>query len=461
MQCSIVKKSECSRYDLGHMLFSPEFFLSDKLICWNLIQKKSKKSVSDLFIHVKETVNEINENAICYDLTDGLPKFFDTGTQISTIISTKKIAKENDFAISRMRSYLEEMGIVEAKNILQLFSTEFLFFRAKTEQISGCALFSLCMTNIVQTILKRGQYGTEQPRFYDFLLTNLPIPNSLFSINLKITRIVKEALKIRKLSRDIYAHSQYLLLSELGLADWQAKRRFWSIKNYSDIKEAERMDADYFQPKYDEIVSAIKKYSGGGDTLGNLVAIKKCVEVGSNEYLNEGIPFVRVSNISPFEISKEKYISDELYEEYKEHQPKQGEILLSKDATPGIAYYIKAIPEKMIPSGGILRLATKNNKINNEYLTLVLNSLLVGEQVKRDVGGSVILHWRPDQVKNVLIPILPLHKQNQIRQKITESFNLREKSKHLLECAKRAVEIAIEKDEKKALSWLERQTKEI
>ena len=123
------------------------------------------------------------------------------------------------------------------------------------------------------------------------------------------------------------------------------------------------------------------------------------------------------------------------------------EILFSKDATPGIAYYLREVPEKMIPAGGILRLQSKTDKIGNEYLTLVLNSVLTQEQVKRDVGGSVILHWRPDQVAGTVIPILHQEKQAEIEQKVIESFNGRKRAKDLLECAKHAVEIAIEQDE--------------
>ena len=162
-----------------------------------------------------------------------------------------------------------------------------------------------------------------------------------------------------------------------------------------------------------------------------------------------------MSNLSPFEITQEKYISEELYAEIKEYQPQKGEILLSKDATPGIAYHLSAEPEKMIPAGGILRLKTKTDKIGNEYLTLVLNSILTQEQINRDVGGSVILHWRPDQVAGTVIPILHQEKQAEIQQKVIESFNFRKHAKDLLEHAKRAVEIAIEQDEQTAINWLE------
>jgi len=103
-----------------------------------------------------------------------------------------------------------------------------------------------------------------------------------------------------------------------------------------------------------------------------------------------------------------------------------------------------------------LGLKRKSDRINDDYLTLALNSLLTKEQINRDCGGSVILHWRPDQVKETLIPILPNEKQTQIKEKVSESFALREQSKRLLESAKRAVEIAIEKIEDDALSFLKK-----
>ena len=61
-------------------------------------------------------------------------------------------------------------------------------------------------------------------------------------------------------------------------------------------------------------------------------------------------------------------------------------------------------------------------------------------------------------MKETVVPILPPAIQDEIRQKITESFFLRRQSKHLLECAKRAVELAIEQDEQTAIDWLEKET---
>jgi len=228
------------------------------------------------------------------------------------------------------------------------------------------------------------------------------------------------------------------------------------VENFSEIQRAERFDAEYFQPKYEEIVAAVKKYKGGFDELGNLAKIKKSVEPGSEAYRESGVPFVRVGNISKLELSdnNQQFISEALYEELKKHQPRVDEILLSKDATPGIAYYLSETPQKMIVSGGILRLKVASPRILPEYLTLVLNSAIVQKQIERDSGGSVINHWRPDQVKATLIPILGDEKQKEIKQLIAESFKCRKLSKALLEIAKRGVEIAIETDEVAAQTWI-------
>ena len=329
-------------------------------------------------------------------------------------------------------------------------------FIVKSGKLNPFFLAIFLNTTYGKTLIERGKYGSAQPEIALYFLYQIPMPvwDDLPSV---IEKTYLQSKELTGLSKTRYNDAQTLLLSELDLANWQPKHELTFVKNFSDTNHTERIDADYFQPKYDEIVNAIKNYNDqdSWDTLENLVTLKKCIEVGSKEYLETGIPFVRVSNLSPFEITQEKYISEELYAAITEHQPKQGEILLSKDATPGIAYYLRNAPEKMIPAGGILRLKSKTDKIGNEYLTLVLNSLLTQEQINRDVGGSVILHWRPDQVAGTIIPILHQDRQAEIEQKVYESFNLRNRAKDLLEHAKRSVEIAIEQNEQAAINWLE------
>jgi type I restriction enzyme S subunit len=71
-------------------------------------------------------------------------------------------------------------------------------------------------------------------------------------------------------------------------------------------------------------------------------------------------------------------------------------------------------------------------------------------------GGSIIQHWRPDELKQVLIPILPPETQKEISKQIQKSFALPKQSVQLLETAKQAVEIAIEQGEKKAIEFVKK-----
>lgn len=135
--------------------------------------------------------------------------------------------------------------------------------------------------------------------------------------------------------------------------------------------------------------------------------------------------------------------------------PKKDTILFSKDGSIGIAYQVKE-NLKAITSGAILHLNILDNieDILPEYLTLVLNSFMVQMQAERDAGGSIINHWRIDQIEDVIIPIIPNLIQQQIAKLIQQSFTLKAQSEHLLEVAKQAVEIAIEQSEEVALAFI-------
>ena len=80
---------------------------------------------------------------------------------------------------------------------------------------------------------------------------------------------------------------------------------------------------------------------------------------------------------------------------------------------------------------------------------MFINSMVGRLQIERDGRGSVITHWRPEQIKNLQIPILPPETQQKIASIVRQSYETRRKAKELLEKAKRKVEEAIENEIKK------------
>lgn len=218
-----------------------------------------------------------------------------------------------------------------------------------------------------------------------------------------------------------------------------------------------RLDAEYYHPKYDALFSTLSKHKTMplGGTRG-IVSIKKSIEPGSEAYLEEGIPFVRVSDVDKYEISTPPIkISTDFVPNIEDLYPKQDTILLSKDGSIGIAYKLERDIEA-VTSGALLHLTVKDsNVVLPDYLTLVLNSPVVQLQAERDCSGAVIQHWKPSDIEKVLIPILDMSVQKEIASKVQESFRLREESKRLLELAVHTVEMAIETSEEEALLWLE------
>ena len=240
-----------------------------------------------------------------------------------------------------------------------------------------------------------------------------------------------------------------LLLSELGFASWTPTEESVSVKNCSDFVSAGRFDAEYFQPKYDELFALLEKCKvrslGGKD---GLVDVKRSIEPGSDAYSDKGIPFVRIADFTEMGITlPEIHIPPELCADSP--RPKKDTILLSKDGSVGIAYKVEEDLD-VITSSGILHLSVKDGSVLPDYLTLVLNSKIVRLQAERSAGGSIIQHWKQSEIENVS----PMSSQQNISAKVRESFALRAESKHLLDLAKHAVEVAIEQEEEKAMGIL-------
>lgn len=267
------------------------------------------------------------------------------------------------------------------------------------------------------------------------------VPNDSFQKS--VEKIVKESIEKQTLSQTVYSEAENLLLTELGLKGWRPNNAPVNIKQLKESYLASgRLDAEYYQPKYDALFAQLSKYKC--DTIKGIAHIKKSVEPGSEAYQDSGIPFVRVSAVSKFGISEPNVFLSPNDFSLKELQPKKDTILLSKDGSVGIAYKVEE-DMNCITSGALLHLSVFNQDYTPDYLTLVLNSIVVQMQADRDSNGAIIQHWKPSEIEQVIIPKLPKPIQETISAKIQESFALKAESKRLLDEATMMVEREIEK----------------
>lgn len=362
---------------------------------------------------------------------------------------SKYSLKEQDIMVSVVGT-LGNACLVRSKDLPAIFSCKSTVIR--TKELNPYYLIAYLNSKYGSQLLLRKERGAIQKGLNLDDLKSLIVPVYSDSFQSEVQKRICNAYNMLDNSKLVYSQAEQIFLDEVGVTDFTPSAEKTSVKNFADSFGAcGRLDAEYYQAKYDTLftkLSMVKTYR-----LGDLVWIKKSVEPGSNEYRSVGIPFVRISDLSKYGLSDPEIHLNRIPFAHMNLQPKKDTILLSKDGSVGIAYKVEKDLD-IVTSGAILHLELKNDQFMPDYLTLVLNSKIIKMQAERDAGGSIIQHWKPSEIENVIIPWLPIDKQEQISSKIQESFFLRKESKELLERATQSVEMAIEKDEQTALDWL-------
>jgi restriction endonuclease S subunit len=355
--------------------------------------------------------------------------------------------KKNDVLLTIVGNSVGDIGIVKF-DLKKCNLTENASKITNLKEINSESLFVYMLSKFGQNQIHREKVGTAQPKLALERIRKFKIPILPQSFQLQIEQIVKTAHQKQALSKQLYKEAEELLLIELGLVNYQVKHKLWFSITKKEIGIAKRFDSEYFQPKYEEIIERIEKYEGGWDFADEMVKWKKGIEVGTEAYTETGKDFVRVSDFSIYGISEtNRKISDQAFEELKNNfQPKQGDILFTKDGTIGISYVLKENIQGVL-SGAFLRLTLKEKYKNfeKECLSLIFNSILCKMQVEKLSGGALIAHLKPSDFETFKIPLIKPQVQKQIAEKIQESHKLRKESKELLEEAKRKVEEEIEK----------------
>lgn len=142
-----------------------------------------------------------------YDVTDALVPLLDAEKEPSfaaDIGSMKKVFKDGDVAISRLRAYLKEVAVVRTgDNTPSVGSSEFILLRPKGKAISPETLMVFLRSGPVQTILKWCQDGSQHPRFSESDLLSIPVPDAVVTVSDHVTKIVQDGFTARHRARKL------------------------------------------------------------------------------------------------------------------------------------------------------------------------------------------------------------------------------------------------------------------
>lgn len=144
-----------------------------------------------------------------------------------------------------------------------------------------------------------------QPTISTEVISKLKIPNFSALMPL-VARYMSEAERCLDSANRAYSQAESVLKKRLGVMNRLQGGQKVSTKRLSESYALTgRLDAEYYQPKYDQLFKTLTAFTnsplGGPDGIADF---QKSIEPGSESYGEEGIPFVRVSDVTKFGVSE-------------------------------------------------------------------------------------------------------------------------------------------------------------
>jgi len=473
MQYSIVNKNDLDNIAFR---FDAEFYNPKHIKLSTAIKSKSNILLKDANIKIDCSAfypsivpyYNFNKSGIPFlrvnEIQNGL-----LNISVDSVFLPNSILDENKSTIAK--TYFEDIIIAKGGNTLgkvALITNDYSEYSIcrdlivlKTKDILNLNKYYLWIflhSEIGQSILLRTASQTGQPHLTVEAIYNLTIP--LFSRNFQniFENIYKKIIFIKNESLKYYDFSKDFLLKELNLLDLKPKHKLSFIKNYSDTEEAGRIDAEYFQPKYNEIIDKIKNYKNGFESLGNIFKLNDKNYNPDDETEYNYIELANVSSngdIKDITIDKGKNLPTRARRKVN----KDDVILSSIEGSLSCISLINESLNNALCSTGFYVL--KPDSINSETLFMMMKLNQFQALLKKGCSGTILTSISKDELKKIPIPKVDIKIQNEIKVNIKKSNDCIFKSKALLEIAKKGVEMAIEQDEEKAEKWIKEEVEKL
>lgn len=163
--------------------------------------------------------------------------------------------------------------------------------------------------------------------------------------------------------------------------------------------------------------------------LGNLGDVQSSKRVFVSEFVDDGIPFYRGTEVGALSTGKKivpKYhITDEHYYDLINHtgKPIVGDLLMPSICPDGRIWLVDTDEPFYFKDGRVLWIHLVENHLNNRYIQQALKARLISDY-KNIASGTTFAELKIFLLKEVAIPLPPLHEQNRIISKLDELLAL-------------------------------------
>ncbi len=317
------------------------------------------------------------------------------------------------------------------------------------------ALYVLLSSTFCRTQLERYAKGIRQRNLGNDCFEFLKIPIISLGLQQQLSELVELSQFKKSCARTIFEDSETLILKTLGLTNFTPSTEAVNIKSFKDsFSSTGRLDAEYYQPKYEDWAQAIKAYKHGSTSVANACEVKdkNFTPIDDSTY-----SYIELSDIDKLGgITGATVATGEELPTRARRIVKQGDVLIS--SIEGSLISCAIVSEKYdgaLCSTGFYVLHSE--KINSETLLVLMKSTPIQALLKQGCSGTILTAINNEAFLNLPIPLIDMPTQQKIATQLQESFKLKTESERLLEVAKRAVEIAIEQDEAAGMNYIAQQ----
>ena len=337
-------------------------------------------------------------------------------------------ASEHDDKV--FASYLVRL-IPDTEYILPEYLTAFLNTEIAKHQIKARARQSVNQTNVNPEEVKE-----------------IAIPLLCKELQIAIQKNYHSAYADLIAAKKAYSQAESILNEYLHIRDYDDNG--YAVKTLSDsFMQSGRLDAEYYQPKYEQYEKTVIHGKYGYALIKNKFA---CITDKCERNLSRHA-YIEIGDIN---VDSGSYtytvLNTEDLPDNAKIMTRAGDILVST-VRPNRGAVAILEEDNLLVSGAFTVLRPKSD-YSKELLQVLLRTPVYRDWLLKFNVGTSYPVIKDNDILNMPIPLLERDKQKEISDKVQESFRLRKEAKWLLDNAIKAVETAIETDEETALRLL-------
>jgi type I restriction enzyme S subunit len=371
-----------------------------------------------------------------------------------TTIST---AMPFDIVIAKGGNSLAKLGLLPSDFPKYALSRDLIVMRTSHLKRNKYFVWLYLHSKFGQDVLWRTASQTGQPHLTLPSIDQLTVPLYSNQFETFAEILYKKSVQLNNDSVATYKSAETILHDALGLSKFSndvGSVNILSMKN--SFAETGRLDAEYYQPKFD----ALEKIC-----IKNASYVKRIEEIQiynsrglQPEYFEDGeLDVVNSRHILERDLDYKNFEKTNLksWNIQSKAQIFRNDILIYTTGANIGRTQVYLSDKKALASNHVNILRLKNENV--VYVAFVLNAKIGRLQTEQLSAGSAQQELYPKDIANFYVPFIDLKHQTKISALVQKSFSLNTESERLLEVAKLAVEIAIEKGEKAAMKYLSKE----